>query len=119
MGPANALSRWDHVDTTQNNMETSICPEPVVFSVLDFALAQKIQSSTQSNPLVVQAIDVLQQESPLFPHSFKDNWNMTNGHLYFKGQMYIPSHEWQTIVWSIYDSPPSLDMLVALEPKHC
>ena len=34
-----------------------------------------------------------------------DDWHMTNGHLYFKGHMYIPSHERQAIVWSIHDSP--------------
>ena len=30
---------------------------------------------------------------------------MTNGHLYFKGCMYIPPHERQAIVRSIHDSP--------------
>ena len=29
--------------------------------------------------------------SPLFSHSSKDNWHMTNGHLCFKGHMYIHS----------------------------
>ena len=30
---------------------------------------------------------------------------MTNGHLYFKGHMYIPPHERQAIVRSVHDSP--------------
>ena len=30
---------------------------------------------------------------------------MTNGHLYFKGCMYILLHEQQAITWSIHDSP--------------
>ena len=29
---------------------------------------------------------------------------MTNGHLYFKGHLYIPPHERQAITWSIHDS---------------
>ena len=39
MAPADALSRRDHVDTTLDNQETSICPEPVVIQALDLALA--------------------------------------------------------------------------------
>ena len=53
MAPANALSRRDHVVATQDNQEMSICPESVIIQALDLALAQKIRSSTQSNPLVL------------------------------------------------------------------
>ena len=42
MAPADALSRHDHVDTTLDNQETSICPEPVIIQALDLALARKI-----------------------------------------------------------------------------
>ena len=105
MVPADALSRRNHVDTTQDNQEASICPEPVIIQALDLALAQKIQSSTKSDPLVLQALESLKVSSPLFPCLSKDDWHMTNGHLYFKGRMYIPPHEQQAIVQSIHDSP--------------
>ena len=59
MAPADALSRWDHVDTTQDSEETAICPEPVIIQALDLALAQKIWSSTQSDLLVLQALEAL------------------------------------------------------------
>ena len=42
MAPADTLSRWDHVDTTLDNQEMAICPEPVIIHALDLALAQKI-----------------------------------------------------------------------------
>ena len=42
MAPADALSRRNHVDTTMDNQETSICLEPVIIQALDLALAQKI-----------------------------------------------------------------------------
>ena len=105
MAPADMLSRHDHIDTTQDNQEMSICPEPVVIQALDLALAQKIQSSTKSDPLVLQALEGLKMGSPLFPCSSINNWHMTNGHLYFKGRMYIPPHKRQAIVRSIHDSP--------------
>ena len=49
--------------------------------------------------------DLIKVGSPLFPCSSMDDWHMTNGHLYFKGHMYIPPHEQQAITWSIHDSP--------------
>ena len=85
MAPADALSRWDHVDTTLDNQEMSICPEPVIIQALDLTLVQKIQSSTKSDPLVLQALECLKLGSLLFPCSSTDDWHMTNGHLYFKG----------------------------------
>ena len=93
MAPADELSRQDPVDTTQDDQETAICPEPVIIQALDLALAQKIRSSTQSDPLVLQALEALKLGSPLFPRLSKDDWHLTNGHLYFKGHMYIPLHE--------------------------
>ena len=105
MAPVDVLSRHDHVDTTQDNQEASICLEPIVIQALDLALAQKIQSSTEADPLVLQALEGLKVGSPLFPCSSMNNWHMTNGHLYFKGCMYIPPHERQAIVRSIHDSP--------------
>ena len=73
MALADVLSRHDHVDTTQDNQEMSICPEPVIIQALDLALAQKIQSSTESDPLVLQALESLKVGSPLFPHSSMDD----------------------------------------------
>ena len=105
MALSDVLSRHDHVDTTQDNQEMSICPEPVVIQALDLALAWKIWSSTESDPLILQALKGLKASSPQFPRSSMDDWHMTNGHLYFKGCMYIPPHEQQAIVQSIHDSP--------------
>ena len=67
MAPADALSRCNHVNTTQDNQETSICPESIIIQALDLALARKVQSSTQSDPLVLQALEALKLGSLLFP----------------------------------------------------
>ena len=105
MAPADALSRQDHIDTTQDNQETAICAEPVGIQALDLALAQKIWSSTELDPLVLQALEGLKVGSPLFSCLSIDDWHMINSHLYFKNHMYIPPHKRQAIVWSIHDSP--------------
>ena len=39
MGPVDALSCKDHVDTTGDNTHTSIIPDPVVVNALDLALS--------------------------------------------------------------------------------
>ena len=105
MAPADTLSRHNHIDTTQDNQETSIYPEPIIIQALNLALARKIRSSTELDPLVLQALESLKVGSPLFPRSSMDDWHVTNGHLYFKGRMYIPLHEQQAIVQSIHDFP--------------
>ena len=59
MAPADTLLRQDHTDTTQDNEEIAICPEPVIIQALDLALAWKVQSSTQSDPLVFWTLEQL------------------------------------------------------------
>ena len=53
MALADTLSRWDHIDTTQDNQEMAICPEPIIIQALDLALTCKVQLSIQSDPLVL------------------------------------------------------------------
>ena len=59
MAPADTLLRQDHIDTTQDNEEIAICPEPVIIQALDLVLAWKVQSSTQSDPLVFWTLEQL------------------------------------------------------------
>ena len=105
MASMDALSRCDHIDTIQNNQEMAIYPEPIIIQALDLALAQKVWSSTQSDPLVLQALKALKLGSSLFPCLSINDWHMTIGHLYSKGCMYIPPHEWQAITCSIHNFP--------------
>ena len=69
MVPANALSRWDEIDTSLDNTNSVICLELVVINALDLALTKHIQASSHSDPLVLHAIKSLQEGSPLFSHS--------------------------------------------------
>ena len=39
MGPADALSQQDHLDTTEDNVDTPILPDPMVINSLDLTLA--------------------------------------------------------------------------------
>lgn len=89
MVPADALSRWDMVDTSLDNTDTTICSESMIIRALDLALTQHVQALSASDPLVLCAIENLCTDTPLFSHSFIKNWTYEGGHLYYKGRMYI------------------------------
>ena len=105
MAPADTLSRRDSVDTSTDNVNMAICPEPAVIGALDLALARHIQASSTSNPLVLQAIENLCTDSLLFPCSSVKDWTYEGGHLYYKGWMYIPPNARHTLVSSLHSSP--------------
>ena len=90
MAPTDALSRRDSVDTSSDNVDMAICPEPAIIGALDLALARHIQASSSSDPLVLWAIENLHTNTPLFPCSSVKDWTYENGHLYYKGWLYIP-----------------------------
>ena len=104
MAPADALSRWDLIDTSEDNTNSAICPEPAVILALDLSLAHHIQKSSSSNPLVLHAIENLHNNTPLFPRSLLQDWKYENGHLYYKGRMYIPPETCHALVSSLHSS---------------
>ena len=53
MGPADALSRRDHLNTTEDNADTPILPDPMVINSLDLTLVHHIKSSSASDPFVL------------------------------------------------------------------
>ena len=64
MGPADALSRKDHIDTTEDNAHTPILPEPMVINALDLALSCHIQNSSTSDLFILKALAALDEGSP-------------------------------------------------------
>ena len=75
MGPANALSRRNEVDTSLDN--TAITMLPTVFDVLicalDVQLAERIADFTATDPLVKDATDAMAKHSSLFPCAAHDD----------------------------------------------
>ena len=69
MGPTDALSWRDHLDTTGDNADTPILPDPMVINSLDLMLARHIKSSSASDPFMLKALTTLDDGSPLFTHT--------------------------------------------------
>ena len=104
MAPADALSRRDLVDTSEDNVDGAICPTPTIIGALDLSLARYIQKSSSSDPLVLRAIENLHNNTPLFPRSSLKDWKYEDGHLYYKNRLYIPPEACQTLVSSLHSS---------------
>ena len=107
LAPADALSRYNQVDTSLDNDNTSIIPEPAVINALDLTLARHIQSSSSTDPLVLRAIQNLSDDTPLFPRSSLADWTFDNGHLYYRNRMYVPPPARSSLLHSIHSSPLS------------
>ena len=90
MVPTDTLSRKDLIDTTDDNADVAIVPDPVVIQALNLSLVCHIKSSSSSDPLVLKAIQAMQDGSPLFPCSALTDWTFEDSRLYFKGWMYVP-----------------------------
>ena len=107
MGPADALSWRDHLDTTGDNADTPILPDPMVINTLDLTLACHIKSSSASDPFVLKALAALDDGSPLFMRTSLSDWSFDNGHLYFRNRMFVPPSACSTLLHSIHSSPCS------------
>ena len=107
LAPADALSHQDQVDTSLSNSDITIVPLPAVINALDLTLAHHIQSFFSTDSFVLRAIQNLSDDTPLFPHSSLDDWTFDNGHLYYKGRMYVLPPTRSTLLHSIHSSPLS------------
>ena len=107
MGPADALSQRDHLDTTEDNANTPILPDPMVINSLDLSLAHHIKSSSTSDSFVLKALAALDEGSPLFTRASLSDWSFDNGHLYFHNHMFVPLLARSALLHSIHSSPLS------------
>ena len=105
MGPANALSRLPDPDTSSDNVNVTVLPDDLFIRAIDVALADKISSSSSSDPLVISALQNISVGSPLFPRSSLSDWQFSDSLLYFKNRLYIPATACHDLVSSVHSSP--------------
>jgi len=92
MGPADALSCHDEVDTSLNNTAVTMLPtvSDVLIYALDVRLAERIADFTATNPLVKDATDAMAKHSSLFPRAAHEDWTFLDSALYYKSCLYVP-----------------------------
>jgi len=106
MGPANALSCRDEVDTSLDNTTVTMLPSvsDVLIRALDVRLAERIAEFTATDPLVKDATDAMAKHSSLFPRAARDDWTFLDGALYYKSRLYVPEPAQQELVHSLHCS---------------
>ena len=90
MGPVDALSCKDEVDTSNDNQDVILLPPTLFIKAINIALADKIALSSLSDPLVSATLHALDDRKSLLARASKHNWHYDNSKLYFKNQLYIP-----------------------------
>ena len=110
MGPADALSRKDDIETSDDNREITLLKgKDQYFHIraIDAALAEKISSSTPEDPIVSKALAAMNNETKesWFPNSSANDWEFSNGSLYFKHRLYVPEPARHDLVKSLHNSP--------------
>jgi len=106
MGPADALSHHDKVDTSLDNTAITMLPtvSDVLIYALDVELANKITQFTATDPLVKDATNAMSRHTSLFPCAARKDWMFLDGILYFKSCLSIPEPAQQDLVCSLHCS---------------
>ena len=104
MGPANAISHKDEVDTSNDNQDVILLPPTLFIKAIDIALTNKITLSSPSDPLIATALHVLDNGKSLLVRASKHHWHYDDGKPYFKNQLYIPETAQRDLVSSIHAS---------------
>ena len=106
MGPANALSCRNEVDTSLDNTAITMLPtvSEILICTLDVRLAERIADFTATDPLVKDATDAMARHSSLFLRMAHDDWTFLDGALYYKSCVYIPEPAQQDLVCSLHSS---------------
>ena len=110
MGPADALSRKDEVETSDDNQETTLLKwKDLYFHIraINVALEKKISSSTAQDPIITKALVAMNQDGgePWIPQTTAADWEFIDNSLYFKHCLYVPEPACHNLVKSLHESP--------------
>ena len=110
MGPADALSRKDKIKTCNDNRKITLLKgKDQYFHIhaIDSALAKKISSSSEDNPIVTKALATMNNNSdePWIPQTTAADWKFIDNSLYLKHRLYIPEPACPDLVRSLHESP--------------
>jgi len=106
MGPADALSHRNEVDTLLDNTAVTLLPtvSDVLIRALDVRLAERIANFTVTDLLVKDATNTMAKHSSLFPHVACEDWMFLDRALYYKSCHYISEPARQDLVCSLHCS---------------
>jgi len=93
LGAPDTLSRQpDHVSDDSDNEQVTLLPETLFVNLIDSSLAWKIALSSETDPVVLTALQALDGEMPLPFKSRLTDWTYKGGILSYKDRVYVPDH---------------------------
>ena len=78
--------------TTPENEGVTLLPPSLFVNLIDTSLSHHVQSSSASDPLILQALQSIDGSIPPAFHSHLSNWQYAKGILTYKGHVYVPSN---------------------------
>ena len=110
MGPTDALSRKDDIETSGDNQEITLLKgrdQYFHIRAIDAALAKKISSSLTNDPIITKALATMNHDSgePWIPRTTAADWEFVNNTLYFNHRLYIPKPARHDLVKLLHSSP--------------
>ena len=110
MGPTDALSRKDDIETSDDNREITLLKgKDQYFHIraIDVALAKKISTSLTKDPIVSKALAAMNSDGgePWIPCTTAADWKFINDSLYFKHHLYILESARHDLIKTLHNSP--------------
>ena len=110
MGPTDALSQKDDIETNNDNREIMLLKgwdQYFYIRAIDTTLAKKISSSSTEDPIITKALAAMDHDSgePWIPQMTAADWKFIDNSLYFKDHLYVPEPAHHNLVQSLHESP--------------
>ena len=93
-GP-DALSRRPDLlpQSDDDNDGVTLLPPSLFINVIDVALSHRVQSASAGDPLVLQALQSMNEDVPLPFRSRLSDWQVEAGILTYQGRVYVPDDD--------------------------
>ena len=110
MGPTDALSRKDEIETSNDNREITLLKGKDQYfhiQAIDTSLAKKISSSTAQDPIITKVLAAMNHDGgePWIPRTTATDWEFISDSLYFKHCLNVPEPTRHDLVKSLHYSP--------------
>ena len=110
MGPADALSWKDNIETSDDNWEITLLKSRDQYfhiHAINAALAKKISSLSTEDPVITTALAAMNHDNskPWIPRTATTDWKFIDNSLYFKHRLYVPEPAHLELVQSLHESP--------------
>ena len=91
--------------SNSDNDGVTLLPPSLFINVIDVALSHRVQSASAGDPLILQALQSMNEDIPLLFRSRLSDWQVKAGILTYQGCVYVPNDNslWHAILQRCHD----------------